>query len=48
MVHVPVKGNDGPTKAIPAIPVILRNIQRGDLTFADECGSTQVVLELFG
>lgn len=29
--RVPVKGNDGPTKAIPVIRVILRNIQRSDL-----------------
>ena len=30
-VKIPVKGEDGPTKAIPAIRVILRNIQRSDL-----------------
>jgi hypothetical protein len=30
--RVPVKGDDGPTKAIPVIRVILRNIQRSDLT----------------
>jgi hypothetical protein len=29
--RVPVKGDDGPTKAIPVIRVILRNIQRSDL-----------------
>jgi hypothetical protein len=29
--RVPVKGEDGPTKAIPVIRVILRNIQRSDL-----------------
>jgi hypothetical protein len=29
--RVPVKGGDGPTKAIPVIRVILRNIQRSDL-----------------
>ena len=29
--RVPVKGEDGPTKAIPAIRVILRNLQRSDL-----------------
>jgi hypothetical protein len=30
-VKIPVKGDEGPTKAIPAIRVILRNIQRSDL-----------------
>jgi hypothetical protein len=30
-VRIPVKGEEGPTKAIPAIRVILRNIQRSDL-----------------
>jgi hypothetical protein len=30
-VKIPVKGEEGPTKAIPAIRVILRNIQRSDL-----------------
>jgi hypothetical protein len=29
--RVPVKGDDGPTKAIPVIRVVLRNIQRSDL-----------------
>jgi hypothetical protein len=29
--RVPIKGEDGPTKAIPVIRVILRNIQRSDL-----------------
>jgi hypothetical protein len=29
--RIPVKGNDGPTKAAPVIRVILRNIQRSDL-----------------
>jgi len=29
--RVPVKGDDGPTKAIPVLRVILRNIQRSDL-----------------
>jgi hypothetical protein len=29
--RVPVKGDDGPTKAIPVIRAILRNIQRSDL-----------------
>jgi hypothetical protein len=30
-VRIPVKGEEGPTQAIPAIRVILRNIQRSDL-----------------
>jgi hypothetical protein len=30
-VRIPVKGEKTPTKAIPAIRVILRNIQRSDL-----------------
>jgi hypothetical protein len=30
-IRVPVKGDNGPTKAIPAIRVLLRNIQRSDL-----------------
>jgi hypothetical protein len=30
-VRIPVKGENSPTKAIPAIRVILRNIQRSDL-----------------
>jgi hypothetical protein len=30
-IRIPVKGNTGPTKAIPAIRVLLRNIQRSDL-----------------
>jgi hypothetical protein len=30
-VRIPVKGEQSPTKAIPAIRVILRNIQRSDL-----------------
>ena len=30
-IRVPVKGDKGPTKAIPAIRVLLRNIQRSDL-----------------
>jgi len=29
--RIPVKGDDGPTKAVPVIRVILRNIQRSDL-----------------
>jgi hypothetical protein len=30
-IKIPVKGEEGPTKAIPAIRMILRNIQRSDL-----------------
>jgi len=30
-IRIPVKGTTGPTKAIPAIRVLLRNIQRSDL-----------------
>jgi hypothetical protein len=30
-IRIPVKGDESPTKAIPAIRVILRNIQRSDL-----------------